>query len=114
MPDDSAYTLRAKNIVEISQSHTVSKMNAFLHVLQKIKIAAKNSGKTILGKKWLMNLYALRIKNFIKTALAHFLDTGVFFTFYTEFQDGRQKWPENDFWKKVADDSAYTQGVNKF
>ena len=36
------------------------------------------------------------------------------FAFYTEIQDGRQKWWENDFWETVADDSVYTLGGQKF
>ena len=35
----------------------------------------------------------------------------VFFSFYTQIQDGRQKWQENNFWEKCADDSADTLGV---
>ena len=30
------------------------------------------------------------------------------FGFYTQIQDGGQKWQENDFWQKVSDDSVYT------
>ena len=34
-----------KNLVEIALSHTVSKINAFLHFVQKFKMATKNGGK---------------------------------------------------------------------
>ena len=32
--------------------------------------------------------------------------------FYEEIQDGHQKWRENVFWQKMADDSADSLGVN--
>ena len=34
--------------------------------------------------------------------------------FYTEIQDGHQKFCENDFWQKVPDDSPFTMGIKKF
>ena len=33
------------------------------------------------------------------------------FVFYAEIQDECQKWWENDFWQKMADDSVYTLQV---
>ena len=39
-----------KKFTEIALSHTVSKINAFLHFTQKFKMAAKNGGKTIFEK----------------------------------------------------------------
>ena len=42
----------------------------------------------------------LRVKNFIEISLYHSVsETNAFFLFYTEIQDGRQKWRENDFGK---------------
>ena len=38
----------------------------------------------------------------------------MFFAFYAEIQDGHQKLQENDFWKKLADDSADTVGIKNF
>ena len=38
----------------------------------------------------------------------------MFFSFYTEIQDGRQKLRENDFWKKVAEDPVNTLWIKKF
>ena len=49
-PDDSVDTLVGKNFAEISLSYTVSMINEFLHFKQKLKMAAKNGGKTIFGK----------------------------------------------------------------
>ena len=37
-----------------------------------------------------------------------------FFAFYTEIQDGRQKWRENDFWEKLPVNSADILWVKKF
>ena len=36
------------------------------------------------------------------------------FAFYTEIQDGRQKWRENDFWDKPHIDSADTLWIKNF
>ena len=49
-PVDSADNLQVKHFVEIALSRTVSEINAFLHFIQKFKMAAKNCGKTIFGK----------------------------------------------------------------
>ena len=38
----------------------------------------------------------------------------MFFAFYAEIQDGRQKWRENNFWERLAEDSAYTLCVKNF
>ena len=57
-PVDSADTQRVKIFVEIALSHSVSEMNAFLRLTQKIKMAAKNSGKMIFEKSC---QYPLRI-----------------------------------------------------
>ena len=47
----SGYTPMAKNFIGIALSRTVSKINALLHFSQKFKMAAKNGGQTIFGKK---------------------------------------------------------------
>ena len=44
---DSANTIWIKNLVEIALSHAISEINTFLRFTRKIKIAAKNSRKTI-------------------------------------------------------------------
>ena len=36
------------------------------------------------------------------------------FVYYAEIHDGRQKWPENNFWEKSPDDSAHTLEVKYF
>ena len=48
-PVDSADTLRVKNF-EIILSRSVSEINTFLHLMQKLKMATKNGGKTIFVK----------------------------------------------------------------
>ena len=45
-PVDSADILRVKNYVEIALSRSISEINAFLHLTQKFKMAAKSGGKT--------------------------------------------------------------------
>ena len=47
---------QAKNVVKVALSQTFSEINAFLHFKQTFKIAAKNGGKTIFGKKCQMTL----------------------------------------------------------
>ena len=51
VPDDSVYTLWTKNVIEVTLSHTVSKINTFLHFMQTFKMVAKIEGQTIFGKK---------------------------------------------------------------
>ena len=49
----------------------------------------------------------LGVKNFMEIALSqHCFRDKCVFVFYTEIQDGRQKWRENNLWQKVTDDSA--------
>ena len=49
-PVASANTLQVKNFVEIALSHSVSEINAFLHFMQKFKMAAKSGRETIFVK----------------------------------------------------------------
>ena len=49
-PVDSADNLWVKTCVEIALSRSVSKINTFLHLMQKFKMAAKSGGKTIFAK----------------------------------------------------------------
>ena len=46
-PVDFADTLQVKTFVEIALPRSVSEINAFLHLTQKFKMAAKNGGKMI-------------------------------------------------------------------
>ena len=43
-PVDYADTLRIKNFVEITLSHSVSEINAFLRLTQKFKMVTKSGG----------------------------------------------------------------------
>ena len=68
VPDDSTDTLGVKNFVEIALSRTVSEINAFLRFTQKFKMATKNDGKTIFGKKCQITLVIPRgVKNLLKS-----------------------------------------------
>ena len=42
------------------------------------------------------------------TALKSILNDKRVFAFYTEIQDARQKWHENDFWQTVAEMTVNT------
>ena len=103
---DSADTLRVKNFVEIALSHSVSDINAFLHLTQKFKMAAgKHFLKKVpsrlcsypVGQKFCRN----------RSISLPFRDKHVF-AFNAEFQDGRQKWRENDFCEKLPVDSKFS------
>ena len=50
-PLHSADTLRVKTFFEIALSRSISKINAFLHFMQKFKMATKNGGKAIFLEK---------------------------------------------------------------
>ena len=71
-PVDSVDTLRVKNFVQIALSHSVSEfLNAFLHLTQKFKMAAK-SGRKIFFKKNLPvhSAATLWVKNFVEISLS--------------------------------------------
>ena len=53
LPVDSADTLRVKIFVDIALSRSISKINVFLHLTQKFKMAAKSGGKMIFAKSGL-------------------------------------------------------------
>ena len=67
--DHPAYTPRAKNFIKITLSHTVSKINVFLHFIQNLKMAAKIAGKQFCrsiciypgGPSILLNLFNLTL-----------------------------------------------------
>ena len=92
-PLDSADALQIKNFVEIVLSHTVSKINAFLHFTQKFKTAAKNDGKTIFGKsRQYIPQIACGSKISLKSLYLAPFPREMGFAFYAEIQNGRQKW----------------------
>ena len=77
-------------------------------------MAAKSGGKTIFGKKSPVDSAdTLWVKHFIKIALSRSVSKINAFFCFTQIQDGRQKWRENDFWKKSLD-SADTLWVKNF
>ena len=49
--DESAYTLRVENFVEIALYRIISEINSLLGLTQKLKMATKNGRITIFGKK---------------------------------------------------------------
>ena len=67
------------------------------------KIAEDSVNTHVVGQKFCQN----------HSITHHFRDKRVF-AFYTEIQDGRQKWRENDFWDTVAEDSVHTLWVKNF
>ena len=88
----------------------VSYINRFLRLTQKFKMASKSNRKIAsrlcrypAGKKFHQNC----------SISLRFQDKHVF-VFNVEIQDGCQKWQENDFWEKLAIDSAATLRVKNF
>ena len=53
-------------------------------------------------------LYLICFSIYLK--IQGFVDECVFCVFYAESQDGRQKWRENDFWRKWPVDCRYPAG----
>ena len=86
LPVDFADTLRVKNFVKIALACFISEINVFLHFTQKFKMA----GLCFSNKLW------------------------VFFAFYAEIQDGRQKWRENHFCENLSVDSGDTHRFKNF
>ena len=50
-PEKCFATERQTDFAKMTMSHTVTKINAFLHSKQKLKMAAKNGGKMIFWQK---------------------------------------------------------------
>ena len=101
---DSADTLGVKKFVKITVSRSVSEVNMFLRFTQKFKMAAKRGRKAVFWQNVASRLcrYPAGQKFRQNRSISlRFRDKHVF-AFYTEIQDGRQKWRENDFWQKVA------------
>ena len=109
-PVHSADTLRVRHFVEITLSHTISKMNTLLRFTQKFKRAAKSGWKAIFAKKSPVDsAYILWDKKFCRNrCITHCFR--VFLMFHAEIQDGRQKWRESDFCKKSPVHSGHPGG----
>ena len=94
-PVDSEDTWQVKNFIEITVSRSLSEINTFW--CGKLPVDCADN---------------LRVKNVVEISL-RFGDKHIF-AFYTEIQDGRQKWRENVFCKKLPVDSADTLQVKNF
>ena len=109
-------TLWVKNVVKIALAHSISEINGILHFTQKFKMAAKSGGKKRFLQKLASRLcrYPVgpKFRQNCSSSLC-FRDKCVF-AFYTEIQDGRQKWGGNNFWRKSPVDSADTLQVKTF
>ena len=57
-------------------------------------------------------MYILGVKNFVEMAVSRTVSE--INAFYAEIQYGRQKWWENHFLQKVADNSTHTLRVKNF
>ena len=105
-PVKSVDTQWVKNFVEIALSRTVCEINAFLHLTQKFKTAAKNGDKAIFGKfASRFCLYPADQKLSKSLYIAPF--PRYVFVFYAEIQDGHQNGRKVIFGKSPVD-SNYT------
>ena len=101
-----------KNFIELALSCTASKINAFYHFTQNLKMATKYGRKTIFDKKWPMTLYTLGVKNVVEIILSCTISE--VFVFNAEIQDGHQKWRENKFSKKCQTTLCIPWGLKNF
>ena len=94
-PVNSGDTLAIKNFNEIALSHIVPDINVFLRFNQKFKMATKNGRKMISGKNHQLTLLLPCLvgqKFRPNRCISHRFPDKCIFTFYTEIQDGCQKW----------------------
>ena len=73
-----------QKFIEIALSHTISKINAFVHFTQKFKMAAKNGRKDFWKKSLVHSAYTLYIKNFVEIALSHIVSEINAFLHFTQ------------------------------
>ena len=75
----------------------------FLHFTQNLKMATKNGGKmtffTEAGRRLCINPGAKKYCQ--NRSISHRFQNKCPFAFYTEIQDDRLFWQENDFWQKL-------------
>ena len=70
LPVDSAGALWVKNFVDMALSRSVSKINTFLCLTQKFKMAAKVAKNDICKKSPVDSADTLWLKNFVEIALS--------------------------------------------
>ena len=105
-----------KNFNKIALSRIVSEINAFLHLMQKFKMATKNGGKMIIGKSHQLTLLipSLGVKNFDQIDVSHTISQiNAFLRFTQKFKMAAQ-WQENDFWENSSVDSGDTLALKIF
>ena len=93
----TADNLGIKHFPEIALSRTVSEINAFLGVMQKFKMATKNGRIMIFRENSpVHSANTIGVKMFrLNRSMSHRFREKCVFLFYTEIQDGHQKWREN-------------------
>ena len=87
----------------------------FWHLTQKFKIAAKKLQENDFQKKSPVDSGYPGSQTFFQNhSISHHFRDKLFFLFYAEIQDGRQKWQTNYFWEKSLVDSPDTLWVKNF
>ena len=104
---ESTLTLWAKNLVNITLSHTVFEINAFLHVPVEILTFGENSllchkrQKTTFGKIWQMAVYTLTAINLVETILSLTItEINLFWRFMQKFKKATENGWKTIFGKK--------------
>ena len=87
-PDTSPDTLGVQNFAEISLSHTISKIYAFLHFTQKFKMTGKKGRKRLLEKiAYSLCKYAWGKKfHYCNRSISHHFRDKCVFAFYTNLR----------------------------
>ena len=103
------HSMRVKNFVEITLSHTVSAIKPFLRSTQKFNMAAKNENSPVYSAD------SQRVKNFVKIVLScNVSERNVFLRFTQKFKMAAKKWRENNFWEKLPVASPNSLGAKNF
>ena len=102
------FSISAK--IQDGSQNLVPKINAFLHFMQKFKMATKNGGKAIFVK---CHKHTLQIPCGLKIS-SKSRTVSKINAFYAKIQDGCQKWRDSDFCEKPPVDSADNLQVRNF
>ena len=109
-------TLRVKNFVEITLSCSISEIKAFLHKMQKFKMATKSVGGNYFCKKSSADsAHTLWAKNFVEIALScSVTEINAFLRLMQKFKMAAKSGRKTIFWEKSPVHSPDTLWVKNF
>ena len=97
-----------------SISHCFQDKYIFFVLRRNSRWPPKMAGKRFWGKSPVDSAYTLWVENFVEITLSCIVSEISVFAFYTEIQDGCQKWRKSDFCKKSPVDSADNLRIKNF